>query len=90
MTPYLPPLTKYVVVRVERKWRRQVEAKTLAARQKHRLARKKEKKAVRLARAEPRRSITPSTDTEDMTSTASRGWTSLRWRVARPTLGTLR
>jgi hypothetical protein len=26
---------------------------------------------------------------EDMTSTASRGWTSLLWRVARPTLGTL-
>lgn len=57
----------------------------LGGRQKHRQARKKEKKATRLARAEPGRSITPSTDIKDMTSM---GWRSSCWWVYRLIIGT--
>jgi hypothetical protein len=50
MVPCLSPLPKYVIIRVERNWKREDEAKTSAARRKRRLTRKKEKKVTRLAR----------------------------------------
>jgi hypothetical protein len=71
MAFYLPPLPEDVDIKAEKKRKRDVEAETLAVHKRRRQQREREKKAEHLACAGPRRSITPSTDMEDMTSTAS-------------------
>lgn len=73
MVTYLPTLSEDVDIKAEKKWKRDAKAETLAVHKRHRQARKREKKVEHLARTRLGRSITPSTDTEDMTSTASGG-----------------
>lgn len=69
----LPPLSEDAAIKAENKWKMEANVEALATCKRSRLQRKREKKAARLALVESGRSISPSIDTEDMTSTASSG-----------------
>lgn len=73
MASCLLPLPEDVSIKAEKKRKRDVNAKASTVHKTYCKARKREKKVERLAHTEPRRSITPLTNMEDMTSTSSGG-----------------
>jgi hypothetical protein len=62
----LPPLLEDDTIKMENKRKREAYAVALVAHKRHRFQRKREKKVACLAHAVPGRSISPSTNTEDM------------------------
>jgi hypothetical protein len=70
MAPYLLALLEDATIKAEKR-NREAEAEALEMCKRRRQVRKREKKAERLDHKELGRSITPSIDTEEMTTTAS-------------------
>jgi hypothetical protein len=70
MAPCLLFLPKDVIIKAEQKRKREAEAESSVAHQKCHHARNKEKRVVCLARVEPSKSITQSSNTKYMTSIA--------------------